>query len=238
MVLFYEDFTNYSSIKLNPNIWRNLTGGHGWGNNELQYYTTSSKNLYMDKDGLHIVVLKEDYEKNHYTSSRIVSIPTFQYGKISFSIKLPQKKGIWPAIWMLGEKIKTNHKWPDCGEIDLMEAIGRMPNKVHISLHSKNYNHLLGNHPTKVLDLNDNEFHDFVIFWTNKGFKCSIDGKDYDLFEKTSDNIDDWPFDAPFFFVMNVAIGGYFGGEVDPYFQKDEMIIKYLKVESVEEDEN
>ena len=235
MILFFEDFTNYKKGELDEDKWQYQYGGHGWGNKELQYYRKSPQNLFIDHEGLHLKAIKEDCGNCHYTSSRIVSRQAFRYGKISFELKIPKTLGTWPALWMLGEEIRTKHNWPACGEIDLMEAVGRMQNKVHISLHSKNFNHVLGNHPTHVLSLAEKEFHEFIFTWNHQGIKAEIDGQSYDLFTKTSDNHDDWPFDQPHFFIINLAIGGFFGGEVDPLFKEDEMIVKYLKIESLEQ---
>ena len=236
MTIFYEDYTNYNLNQVDKANWRYVVAGHGFGNGELQYYTDRIDNLFIDKEGLHIVGLKEDYQNRHYTSARIVSNQLFKYGKISFSCKLPTLKGTWPAIWLLSEDIIKRHNWPECGEIDIMEFIGRMPGKIHSSLHCKTYNHTLGNHRTKVIDINDSEFHDFVYYWTKEGFSIDIDGIHYDLFKK-GDNEDygSWPFDQNYFLIINMAIGGYFPGPVDPAFQKEEFIIKYLKIESIED---
>ena len=234
MILFFEDFTNYQSHELNEDLWQYQYGGHGWGNKELQCYVKSAKNLFIDHEGLHIKAIKEKINGNDYSSARIKSHQSFLYGKISFSVKIPKSLGSWPAIWMLAEEIKTKHNWPECGEIDLMEAVGRMPNKVHISLHSKNFNHVLNNHPTYVLDLNDNEFHEFSFVWNHDEINATIDGKFYSLFKRISDNQADWPFDKPHFIIMNLAIGGFFGGIVDPNFKEDEMVVKYLKIESLD----
>ena len=229
----YQDFTKMTV--LDESLWRRDTGGHGFGNKELQYYTKSDKNLYFDELGLHIRAIKEDYEQNHYTSSKIVSRFSFQYGRIEFVAKIPTLLGTWPAVWMLGEEIKEKHNWPKCGEIDLLEAIGRMPRIAHVSLHDEEYNHVKGNHRTILLKLNDNEFHHFVYYWTKSGFACEIDGVHYDLFSAPKDrNIHNWNFDQPFFMIINLAIGGYFPGNPRDDFTSDEFIIKYLKIEGLE----
>ena len=176
----YQDFTKMTV--LDESLWRRDTGGHGFGNKELQYYTKSDKNLYFDEQGMHIRAIKEDYEQNHYTSGKIVSRFSFQYGRIEFVAKIPTLLGTWPAVWMLGEEIITKHNWPKCGEIDLLEIVGRMPGIAHVSLHDEEFNHVKGNHRTILLKLNDNEFHHFVYYWTKDGFSCEIDGVYYDLF--------------------------------------------------------
>ena len=236
MTIFFEDYTNYHLNKVDEANWRYVIAGHGFGNGELQFYTDRLSNLYIDHEGLHIVGIKEDYQNRHYTSARITSKHLFKYGKISFSAKLPKLKGTWPAVWLLSEDIIKRHNWPECGEIDIMEFIGRMPGVIHSSLHCKDYNHTLGNHRTKVIDINDNEFHDFVYYWTKDGFSIDIDGTNYQLFKKgDNETYANWPFDQNFFLIINMAIGGYFPGEVDPAFEKEEFIIKYLKIESIED---
>ena len=236
MIILYEDYTSYHLNKVDKANWRYVVAGHGFGNGELEYYTDRCDNLYIDNDGMHIVGLKEDYENRHYTSARIVSTKLFKYGKISFSAKLPTLIGTWPAIWLLSEDIIKNHNWPECGEIDVMEFVGRMPGKIHSSLHCKDYNHLLNNHRTKVIDIGDNEFHEFVYYWTKDGFSIDIDGISYDLFKKgPNEDYSSWPFDQNYFLIINMAIGGYFAGPVDPNFKKEEFIIKYLKIETIED---
>ena len=236
MIIFEEDYANYHLNKLDLNNWNYVIGGHGFGNGELQYYTSRPDNLFIDEKGLHIVGKKEDYENRHYTSARITSKHLFKYGKISFRVKLPKLKGTWPAIWLLSEDIIKRHNWPECGEIDIMEFVGRMPNMIHSSLHSKTYNHLLNNHRTKVIDIEDEEYHDFVYYWTKDGFSIDIDNNHYELFKKTAtEDYGSWPFDQKYFLIINMAIGGYFPGEVDKNFKQEEFIIKYLKVEQLEE---
>ena len=236
MIIFFEDYTNYHLNKVDEAYWRYVVAGHGFGNAEEQFYTNRLDNLFIDKDGLHIVAKKEEYMGRHYTSARITLNKLFKYGKVSFKIKLPKNKGTWPAIWLLSEDIINRHNWPECGEIDIMEFIGKMPGKIHTSLHCKKYNHLLGNHRTKVIDINDEEFHEFVYYWTKDGFSIDIDGNHYDLFKRSDvDDYESWPFDQKYFLIMNMAVGGYFPGTVDPNFSQDEFIVKYLKIETIED---
>ena len=236
MIILYEDYTNYPFKKADPAKWRYVVAGSGFGNAEEQFYTDRLDNLYFDQEGMHIVGKKEEYNGRHYTSARITSTVLFKYGKISFSAKLPKKLGTWPAIWLLSEDIIKRHNWPECGEIDIMEFIGRMPGKIHTSLHCKTYNHKLNNHRTEVIDINDDEFHNFVYTWNKEGFSIEIDGRHYDLFKKQeNDDYASWPFDQNYFLIINMAIGGYFPGKVASDFIQDEFVIKYLKVESIEE---
>lgn len=232
MIKFYENFTDYNADKLNEDIWVYIIGGHGFGNKELEYYTRRKKNIFIDHEGLHIKAYKEDYKDNHYTSARIQSIPCFKYGMIEFEIKHPTKLGVWPAIWMLADTLfKKEYRWPECGEIDLMESIGRMPNTVHFSLHSKDFNHTLNNHRTVVTyDIDFSKYHKYQIYWNETGFYYFIDGIKQTKILKDSTLHSSWPFDEEYHFIINLAIGGFFPGNPDEDFDNDELIIRYLKV--------
>ena len=231
-MIINDDFTKIKSLK--GTSWHHQTGGHGFGNKELQYYTDKSTNLYFDSEGMHLKAIKEDYDKNHYTSCKIVSDVLFQYGKITITFSLPKIKGAWPAIWMLGEEIQKTHKWPSCGEIDIMEYVGRMPNVMHVSLHDEDFNHTKGNHRTYLYNLNEQKYHTLVFNWTSQGFSMTIDDVFVDLFKKPMiANHNNWNFDQPFFLMINLAIGGYFGGEVDPNFSECEFVIQKIMVEEI-----
>ena len=234
MIILYEDFTKYPSTHLSTDLWNYQTGGHGWGNKELQYYTTNDKNLYIDKEGLHIKAIRENFDKNTFTSARITSKVLFKYGKISFKFKLPKHVGTWPAIWMISEEAMLKHNWPACGEIDLMEFVGRMNDTIHISLHCKDFNHTLNNHRTILIPIKDEEYHEMEIIWDQDGFRGKIDNVYYDLFKKPSDaTYGSWNFDQRFFLIMNMAIGGNFAGKVDDKLETDEFVIQYIKVEDI-----
>lgn len=220
--------------------WSYDVGGHGWGNNEKQYYLGHSiENSYIKDGRLYIVALNKTHEQLSYTSAKLTTHEKIelQYGKIEVSAKLPRGKGTWPAIWMLPETIKTNEEsWPLCGEIDIMEHVGKDPNVVHTSLHSELYNHIKGNQLTFFNTLNDvfDQFHTYGIEWDENSIKFFIDGQ---LFFETykgqrgSDTSNEgWPFDKPYFLILNLAIGGNWGGEIDPIIFPCEMIVDYVRV--------
>jgi beta-glucanase (GH16 family) len=154
--------------------WSYDIGGHGWGNNEKQYYRAKSKENSIIKDGkLHIIALKKDFEQSNYTSAKLTTYQKLdlQYGKIEVKAKLPKGKGSWPAIWMLPASIKTDKEpWPLCGEIDIMEHVGKDPNVVHTSLHTELYNHIKGTQITFFDTLNNvfDEYHTYGIEWDEK----------------------------------------------------------------------
>ena len=134
MSLVWSD--EFISNTINSSNWSYDIGGSGWGNNELEYYTNSSKNSYVTGGYLVIEARKEAKEANNYTSARMISKDkkTFTYGRIDFRAKLPKGQGIWPALWMLGNNIGTT-AWPACGEIDMMELLGHEPQKIYSTIH-------------------------------------------------------------------------------------------------------
>jgi len=144
--LVWSDEFNYKGLP-DSTKWNYETGDNGWGNNEKEYYMEKSpENSYADGDKLHIVALHEDMGHSNYTSAKLNTYQIFslQYGKIDVMAKLPAGKGTWPAIWMLPESlIGGTEEWPLCGEIYIMEHVGKNPGFIHVSLHSKLYNHVL-----------------------------------------------------------------------------------------------
>jgi len=220
--------------------WSYDTGGHGWGNNEKQYYLAKSlENSYIRDGQLHIVALKKYHEQSKYTSAKLTTYQKLdiQYGKIEVKAKLPRGKGSWPAIWMLPGSIKTKSEpWPLCGEIDIMEHVGKDPNVVHTSLHSELYNHIKGTQITFFDTLNNlfDDFHTYGIEWDEKSIKFIFDGKLYFETYKGQDGRvatnEGWPFDKPYFLILNVAVGGNWGGEIDDNIFPNEMIVDYVRV--------
>lgn len=237
--LVWKDEFNTEGLP-DPSLWNYDVGGHGWGNNEKQYYLANSIDNAFVKDGhLHIRALPIKHENNDYTSAKLTTYQRFpiQYGKIEVSAKIPRGKGTWPAIWMLPESIKTNQEpWPLCGEIDIMEHVGKDPNVVHTSLHSELYNHIKGTQITYFDEMDDvfDTFHTYGIEWDEAKIKFIIDGKTYFVAykgheDKVSTN-EGWPFDKPYFLILNLAIGGNWGGEIDPVIFPAEMIVDYVRI--------
>jgi len=237
--LFWSDEFNYKGLP-DSTRWAYEVGGHGWGNNEKQYYREKSlENSFVSDGKLHIVALKKDFENLGYTSARLTTYKkcSIQYGKVEVMAKLPEGKGTWPAIWMFPESARNNkEKWPLCGEIDIMEHVGRDPNVLHTSLHSQLYNHVKGTQVTHFEKLPDvfNTFHKYGIEWTKDYIKFYIDDK---LFFGTNkgengrvSTNEGWPFDKPYFLILNLAIGGNWGGEIDDTIFPNEMQIDYVRV--------
>lgn len=220
--------------------WNYDIGGHGWGNNEKQYYLSNSlENAYIKNGHLHIKALQKKYENSAYTSAKLTTYQrqSIQYGKIEVKAKLPRGKGTWPAIWMLPETIKTKEEpWPLCGEIDIMEHVGNDPNVVHTSLHSELYNHIKRTQITYFDTLTDvfDTFHTYGIEWDENSIRFIYDGKLYFETHKGKDGKvstnEGWPFDKPYFLILNLAIGGNWGGEIDPGIFPCEMVIDYVRI--------
>ncbi|MGP8198202.1 MAG: family 16 glycosylhydrolase [Limisphaerales bacterium] len=208
----------FNSDSINTNIWTYDfgNGGSGWGNNELEYYTSLTNNAYVANGCLHIVALKQSTNGFDYTSARLKSQGLFscQYGRVEWRAQLPQGTGCWPALWMLGTNINSIG-WPGCGEIDVMENNGSNSLTVQGSLHSGSdetgyYNFIGGDSATN--------FHTYTLDWTSNALIFYVDGHLYenqtDWFSSTT-NLYPYPFNQPFFFLMNMAIGGSYLGSPD-----------------------
>ncbi len=199
-----------------PLKWGYDIGGHGWGNKELQYYTDRLANARVEKGRLIIEARKEDFEGNHYTSARLVTRGKhdFTYGRIEVSAKLPVGLGTWPAIWLLGSSLPSVG-WPACGEIDIMEHLGRNPGWIHASTHSKKHYFKSGNQLTSITYVPepDRDFHLYAAEWFPDHIDFFVDQNKYLTVTNDRSGRDAWPFDDPEYLILNVALGGW-GGEV------------------------
>jgi len=237
--LVWSDEFNYEGLP-DSSKWSYDVGGHGWGNNEKQFYLDRSLENSSVKDGkLQITALNKVHKNCSYTSAKLTTYQkfTFQYGKVEVMAKLPSGKGTWPAIWMLPVSIKEKtENWPLCGEIDIMEHVGKNPDMIHTSLHSQLYNHTKGtqiSHFDKIEDVSGS-FHKYGMEWTDTGIRFYIDDKLF--FEslkgengRISTN-EGWPFDKPYYLILNLAIGGNWGGEIDESLFPAEMQIDYVRI--------
>ena len=216
--------------------WGYDVGGTGWGNNELQFYTDSRKeNASVSNGHLLIEARMEDYKGKKYSSARMVSKHKgdWKFGRIEVKAKLPHGKGIWPAIWMLPTQWKYGG-WPKSGEIDIMEFVGYMPDSVFGSVHTELYNHSIGTQKTKGISLKDlaTAFHVYAIEWTADKIDFLIDNKKYFEFKNERSGPGAWPFDQEFHIILNVAVGGNWGGKlgVDDSIFPQKMMIDYVRV--------
>jgi len=222
---------NFNGSQLNESNWNFELGNGcpncGWGNNERQLYTTTNHRL---KGGKLIITAKK--EDSIYTSTRITTAgkKEFLYGRIEARVKLPKGQGIWPAFWMLGSNIKMVG-WPKSGEIDIMEYVGKNPHTIYTTLHTQDSHGNSVN--TKVTTFPEIEegFHVFAIDWTKDKIEFLVDGISVYTFQPEVKNENTWPYNQPFYIIVNMAIGGNFGGpEVDDSIFPQEYIIDYIRV--------
>lgn len=227
-VLIWSEEFDYEG-EPDSKVWTIETGNGdwGWGNGEVQYYR--DENLSVSDGKLKITLKKEKYDGFDYTSGRMKTQGnfSFRYGKAEIRAKLPASQGTWPAIWLLGNSY-SSIGWPFCGEIDIMEQRGQMEDKSYVlgTVHwdaNGNASHSVDSAPVENLS---SEWHVYTLLWTDKSIKISIDEQDYYRIN-TNDSM---PFYAPFFFIVNVAMGGTLGGDIDPNFTEDVMEIDYIRV--------
>lgn len=214
--------------------WNFETGGGGWGNNELQFYTDSRNNSYISNGTLKIHARKNN---GTWTSARMVTSgkASWKYGRFEIRAKLPSGKGTWPALWMMPQN-GVYGGWPQSGEIDIMEHVGYDPGKVHGTVHTEAYNHKLNTQKGgNIMVSNFNTaFHDYAIEWTETEIKWFVDGTPYFTFVNENKTYKEWPFDHPFFLIFNIAIGGDWGGAqgIDPDLTEAVMEIDFVRVYS------
>lgn len=200
------------------------SGVNGWGNGEQQTYTSNSDNIIVEGGFLKITAKAEG---SSYTSSRIKSENLFEftYGRVEVRAKLPTGGGTWPAIWMLGQDYETN-TWPGCGEIDIMEHVGNDQNTIHATLHYPGNSGGDGVGNSTTVSTASTEFHNYTVEWTPDVIKFLVDDTVYHTFPNTPTV----PFNSDFFLILNVAMGGNFGGTIDPAFVESTMEIDYVRV--------
>ncbi|MGE7776199.1 glycoside hydrolase family 16 protein [Chitinophaga sp. NPDC101104] len=211
----WADEFDYNGLP-DPAKWTYDLGGGGWGNNELQYYTDKPANAQVANGMLSVIARKEKMDNRDYTSARLVSKGRgdFLYGRFEIKAKLPAGKGTWPAIWMLPTDWAYGD-WPKSGEIDIMEHVGYDPNRVHMSVHTEAYNHSIGTQKTAAttVDKAIGEFHVYRVDWTPYAIRGYIDGSLLFTFTNESKGYKTWPFDKKFHFLLNIAVGGNWGGQ-------------------------
>lgn len=230
-VLDWSD--EFDGATLDARNWIAETGGNGWGNNELQYYTARPENVRVSDGFLVIEARKERYEHREYTSARIktAGLKERTYGRYEARIKVPKGQGIWPAFWMLGSGIATTG-WPRSGEIDIMENIGKEPATVHGTVHGPGYSgeHAFGK-PSVLANGNYADgFHVFAVEWEPREIRWYRDGQ---LYHTARPELvkGDWVFEQPFFVLLNLAVGGYWPGYPDATtVMPQRMLVDYVRV--------
>lgn len=226
----------------NSDLWNYDSGGNGWGNNELQNYTREDLDTaFVADDFLHIVANYTPGGSNDYTSARLITKykGDWQYGRIEIRAQLPTGLGTWPAIWMLPTDWVYGG-WPASGEIDIMEHVGYDENQVHGTIHTGAYNHNLGTQIgySKEIDTATSDFHVYEMVWEPRSIVLYIDGVQFAQFgfnpfaNVGTENSDAWPFDQRFHLLLNIAVGGSWGGAqgVDSSDFPAEMLVDYVRV--------
>lgn len=210
-----------------PSNWGYDMGAGGWGNSELQTYTDNLENAVVD-DGVLKIIAKDD-GSGGYTSARLKTqgFRSFTYGRIEVRAKLPSSQGTWPAIWMLGSNF-TSVGWPNCGEMDIMEQTGWDKNTVLGTFHwQDNASDSYAGYGLEIeAPTSTSEYHLYSLEWTPEVIYVLYDDEPY----VTLANNDSLPFNADFFIILNIAMGGNLGGDVDPSFTQDTMEVDYVRV--------
>jgi len=228
-LIFSDEFDSPGSP--NTSKWTYDLGAGGWGNNESQYYTKRSDNVIVEGGFLKITAKKEDYQGSQYTSARMLTAGKFdfKYGKVEVRAKLPEGGGTWPAIWMLGSSINTIG-WPACGEIDIMEHAGNRQGTVQSAMHTTSSSGNTINLGSQFISTVSTEFHVYSVEWTSEKMVFSVDGVAHYTYNPPTKNSSTWPFNANQFIILNVAMGGSFGGAIDTEFTSSTMEIDYVRV--------
>jgi beta-glucanase (GH16 family) len=225
-----DEFNGPDNSAVDSTKWVYDTGGSGWGNNELEYYTSGTANAVVQGGNLVITATTAgasaftcSYPSNGpcgYTSARIRTQGKFtqEYGRFEARIQIPEGQGLWPAFWMLGADISNSAtNWPKCGEIDIMENIGKEPSINHGSLHmpaagTANDDQLTGMYTLPAGAKLGDGFHTYAVDWSASAIKFYVDDNLYETQTPATATGRDWEFDQPFFIILNVAVGGNFPG--------------------------
>lgn len=223
--LVWQD--NFCGKQIDTTAWTHEVSNPGWVNNELQYYT-NGKNSRVQRGKL---LITARYENNEYSSSRLITRDKkiFNSGIVEVKAKLPKGNGTWPAIWMLGNNIDEVN-WPACGELDIMEHVGRVPGLIHSSIHNNSGYGATPYSGKLNIDQPYSKFHVYGMKWDNDSITFYVDGRKIYNYNPQPKDSNNWPFDKPAYLILNIAIGGTWGGEVDNSIFPTTMTIDYVRV--------
>lgn len=217
-------------------LWTFDTGSHGWGNHELQNYTNGDpSNVVVDNGLLEITARKDSQQPKGYSSVRMVQKKGFLYGRLEVRAQLPEGRGLWPALWLLPDHFKYGG-WPASGEIDLMENVGYNPDSVFFTIHTEQYNHIKQTQKSQGVFNKSlyTQFHDYALEWTVDELIFFMDDQEVFRFdnEHSDSGYKSWPFDQPFHLLLNIAVGGDWGGKmgIDPGAFPATMLVDYVRV--------
>ena len=240
-LVWSDEFNGTDGSAPDASNWTIETGGNGWGNHELEFYTNRVQNVQTQGGKLVITARREGYSDDKgvlfgYTSARIKTLHKFEqaYGRFEARIQIPRGQGIWPAFWMLGKDIDSKH-WPACGEIDIMENIGKEPATVHGTIHGPGYSGDKGIGSVFTLPAGKNfadDFHIYAVEWEPNAIRFYVD--DHLYATRTPADLPSgakWVYDHPFFLLLNVAVGGDWPGSPDVTTKfPQSMLIDYVRV--------
>ncbi len=234
-VIWHDEFDGPLGSLPDPMKWAFDLGGNGWGNHELEVYTNSAANIQQDGKG-HLIIRATKNAQGGYESARIKTQGhfSFTYGRVEARMKLPQGQGLWPAFWMLGDNIESAG-WPQGGEIDIMENIGREPEIVHGTIHGPGYSGSKGISSsftfTKAARPSD-DFHVYALNWTPGKIEFLVDDKVYKTITPASlPPGTTWVYDHPFFLLLNLAVGGAWPGNPDLSTDfPQELVVDWVRV--------
>ena len=250
LLLWSEEFADHLDSKLPDDTWNFDIGDGasagliGWGNNELEYYTAESVKI---EGNLKITAQREKsdsslqcyYGPALWTSGKIHTAGKvgFKFGRIEIKAKLPSGIGTWPALWLLGANLLDGIAWPHCGEIDILENTGAHPFQVQGTIHGDGYFGENGltkiiQSPTKLAD----DFHTYSINWTPDSIEWFFDDTSYNTItrQEVESTGKPWPFNQEFYLIMNLAIGGWFAGDVDPALEQAELVVESIRYFSID----
>ena len=212
--------------------WNFEVGGNGWGNNELEYYTNNNNAIVQD-GALHITARNETVGSSQYSSARMITKAKgdWLYGRFEVRARIPGGRGTWPAIWLLNSE-NVYGAWPRSGEIDIMEHVGFDPNNIHFTVHNQAYYGANGKGSNMIIATALDSFHIYRCDWTSNGIRGFIDGVQYFEYGNPKAGTDSWPYDQKFFMILNVAVGGNWGGAmgVDNSAFPATMDVDYVRV--------
>jgi beta-glucanase (GH16 family) len=233
-VLIWEDNFDYKGLP-SEKYWDYEEGYIR--NHEAQYYTRGRlENARVENGHLIIEARKDDWNEKPITSASLNTYgkQSMLYGRIEVRAKLPTGVGTWPAIWMLGNSYREGTRWPDCGEIDIMENVGFDPNVIHAYVHTKAYNHAIGTAKGNKITTEKpwENFHVYAVEWYEDRLEFYFDDECYFVFENERKGSDVWPFDKPHYLILNLAIGGGWGGQkgIDDNIFPQKYYIDYVRV--------
>jgi beta-glucanase (GH16 family) len=235
--LVWQDEFDYQGLP-DSNLWAYDTEGNdaGWGNNEAQFYTDSRiENAKVEEGKLKITAKHEDFGGKAFTSARLITKADWKYGRVEVRAKIPEGRGTWSAIWMMpGGWTFKDGNWPDIGEIDIMEHVGHNLGVIHASAHSKDYQWQKGSQKTATMQVPNaaSDFNSYIFEWDEQVMKTYVNDSLYFEYKNEGLGESKWPYDKPFYLILNVAVGGVWGivEGIDTTAFPQTMEIDYVRV--------